>query len=304
VVSASVAWGGVLFGLLVFWGGLAGLRSGLHGLAGDSLHRVVRKWGRRPWLAVVTGILVTALVQSSSAVSVIVVSLTEAGIVPLPAAALLVLGANLGTTVTGQIAAWRPLLFSPLLFLLAMVSMLGGKRGRLCAYCCGGLGLVFVGLELMVVFASATPAAGLLHGGANFYSGLAAGTVVTGILQSSSAVTGLAMGLAAGGVIPMLGAAGMVLGSNIGTCVTALLAASGRGREARRLAIFHLMFNILGVALAIPWVRQLLWLCGWYILGPERCLANLQTFFNLATVVMGIAFLKPLLTLVRWLVPR
>ena len=69
MVSASVAWGGVLFGLLVFWGGLAGLRSGLHGLAGDSLHRVVRKWGRRPWLAVVTGILVTALVQSSSAVA-------------------------------------------------------------------------------------------------------------------------------------------------------------------------------------------------------------------------------------------
>lgn len=288
----------LLAALALFLLGLALLGRSLQHLAGGWMEAALRRWTGSRSRGLGLGLGMTALLQSSSAVTVMAVSLADAGLLTPQRTRPLIVGANVGTTVTAWLLCLegeQPEAASLLIAVLAaaglVLVLLPGKRELSCA--AWGLALLLLGMEGMT--AAAAPLAqwppflrlmGQGEGGSAWLA-LLAGTVCTGVLQSSSASVGLLQALAFSGQVTWSGAVPLLMGQNIGTCVTALLAGAAGGANARRTARFHLWFNVVGVAVFFP-----LWLAA------ERCLgvgarpigavgiATFHTGFNVASGVL------------------
>ena len=261
--------------------------------------------------------------QSSSAVTVMAVGLTGAGLLGLEQAAALVIGANVGATVTGQLLAFRPgALVYPALLLGLLLDRLGrAGKCRAAGRALFSLGLLFHGMELMggaLAPLAASPRAMALLAGASRSPalGAAAGAAMTALVQSSSATLAALQRLASqagpDGVHSVLGLAGAVpilLGSNIGTTATALLAAAGRGRDAARAALAHLLFNVSGALVCLALLPAFLRLVtALSPAGPEadviaRQIANAHTLFNLLAAALWLPFTDKLAALAARLVP-
>jgi len=306
-------------GLALFLYGMWAVSDGLAALLGERGKEVIEKCCRRPWQGVLLGTLLTALLQSSSATTVMVVGFVNAGAMNLYQAVGVIMGANLGTTATawllslvglrvgGALSLFKPDALGHLLTAVGVVLLLffkKRKRGRewgsvLCAF-----GILFTGLVSMSGVASSlatSPAAGetlaLLE---SPVAGLLAGALLTAVIQSSSASVGILQALAASGRITLGMAVPIVMGQNIGTCATALLSAVGTSPNAHRAARLHLYFNLFGAAALLPCFELL---CGLGILprgvavtSPD--VASIHTAFNLTATLLLLPFTRQLVKMV------
>ncbi len=260
----SLIW--LLAGVGVFIVGMNFMSDALEKSAGSGMKRMLEKISNNRLSGVGIGAGVTAIIQSSSATSVMVIGLVNAGVMTLMQATPIIMGANIGTTITGLIVALKNDYFNMLMYLLAfmgvMLSFFKSERVKLMGLLCSGLGLIFVGLNVM----SSESAFGNplvedmfteIFKAVNFPLLLILiGAIFTALIQSSSAATGVVITMVGTGIMPLDLALFIILGANIGTCVTALLASVGANANSKRVALIHFTFNLMGTALftALIWI--------------------------------------------------
>lgn len=303
---------GVLGGLGLFIYGMHLMAAGLQKAAGKKLERIIETLTKNRIIGVLVGAIVTAIIQSSSATTVMVVGFVNAGIMNLQQAVGLIMGANIGTTMTAQIVSFNLEAYAPVAVGIGMFMYMISKkqRNKHLAEILLGFGILFIGMEFLKD--SLTPLREvqafkdlLISFGANPVLGLLIGFALTFIVQSSSASIGMLIALASQGLLPIEAALPILYGDNIGTCTTALISSIGTNKNAKRAAIMHLSFNVIGslifmIILTIP-IQHLV-----VTLNPgdvPRQIANAHTFFNLINVVIQLPFAFVLIKIATWLVP-
>lgn len=280
---------GVLGGLGLFLYGMQFLSDALQRAAGSKFRELLERLTGTVPKGFVIGALVTALVQSSSATTVMVVGLVNAGLMSLVQAAGVIFGANVGTTITAQIVAFKLTDYAlPAIGIGFAMSFFGKRRSvKRAGDVILGLGFLFLGMKLMSQYLgplARLPAAGSLIKTFATYPllGILVGCGLTAVVQSSSATTGLLIALASDGALSVSAAIPIILGANIGTCATALLASIGTTIMARRASVMHLLFNVLGVALALPFIGQITRIVALGGADVPRQIANAHTMFNVS----------------------
>jgi len=319
----------VIGGLGLFLLGMKNLSEGLQAVAGNGLRRMISVVTNNRIMAAGVGLLVTMLVQSSSITTVMVVGFVNSGFMTLTQAIGVIMGANIGTTITGWILVLKIGKYGLPIAGAAAFVYLFAKRDRLryAALSLMGLGLVFFGLELMKdgfgIIKELPEFEAWFHAfNADSYLGILkcalVGCVLTLIVQSSSATLGITIGLAQIGVIPFETAAALVLGENIGTTVTAWLASLGTNTNATRAAYFHVLFNVLGVAWITALFPVYITLVRQFVMGDYNAVMSLDyvspveitagiaathTGFNVINTLLFLPLAGPLATLIKRLVP-
>ncbi|MGE9289823.1 MAG: Na/Pi cotransporter family protein [Puniceicoccales bacterium] len=309
----------LLGGLALFLLGMEELTRSLRAVAGRQMKKVLAKATKNRFYALISGAVVTAIAQSSSITTVLVVGFCSVGLLSLANSAGIILGANMGSTVTAQIIAFNVTQWGLLLVILGFAIRLvrGREKVRYIGGLILGLGLIFFGMDLM---GDATrplrdypPFVELMGEMKNPVLGILAGLLFTALVQSSAATTGLTIILASEGFLGLPGAVAIVLGSNVGTCVTALLAAVGQPREAFRVALIHVIFNVGGVLIWLPFLPHLADIALWMTdLGGGsdggdgdigRAVANAHTAFNVINAFLFLGFTGIFVKWVERLVP-
>jgi phosphate:Na+ symporter len=306
-------WSGLLGGLALFLLGLDILTRALKILAGERMRTVLERLTRNRFLAVLTGALVTAVINSSSVTTVLLVGFVSAGLITMAQSVGVVMGANIGSTFTAQILAFNiGTLALPMIAAGFALSLLGRRdRARESGRAALGLGLVFYGMEVMgqalAPLRDWPPFLTLMTQLAAPALALPVGALFTALVQSSAATMGIVIILAGQSVIDLPTAIALALGANIGTCVTAGLAVLGKSREAVRVFLVHLLFNLLGALLWLPLIDRLAAFVDWLSPGGvdalPRDIANAHTIFNLVNTLLLIGFTPQIARLVAWLVP-
>lgn len=314
---------GVLGGLALFLYGMQEMSAGLKAAAGEGLTQLLERVTTNRFTAALTGATVTALIQSSSVTTVLVVGFVSAGLMSLQQSVGVIMGANVGTTVTAQIVAFKVTSFAWVMvmggFLLTTVS----HRDRFRDYgtMLLGLGLLFLGLDQMShatdPLRTYDPFIEMMHWTEQPLIGICIGALFTAIVQSSSATTGIIVLLASQGFLSLEGGIALALGANVGTCFTATLAAIGKPVEAVRAAVVHVIFNAVGALLWLAFIPQLADaartispiaadLEGTARLAAEtpRQVANANMIFNVANTCILIWFTGPIAMLATKLVPQ
>ena len=304
----------LLGGLAVFLLGMKMMSDSLQRVAGEKMRVVLRKLTDNRVMGIMAGALVTAAIQSSSATSVITLSFVNSGLMALRQAVGVIIGANIGTTITGQLIAFKITSYAyPMVALgFAMMAFSKNRRRQFWGRVLLGLGLVFMGMTIMKHVMTPLRTSVAVRSFFTTFSNnpllaILAGTLVTMAVQSSSATVGLTMTLAGSGLISLQGAVFLVLGDNIGTTVTAQLAAIGSGRSAKQTAMAHTLFNVIGATyfgIALSQSGGLLELFRNTSADPMRQVANAHTAFNLFNAVLFIPFVPALTRLSRWMIPE
>ncbi|MBQ1986143.1 MAG: Na/Pi cotransporter family protein [Clostridia bacterium] len=260
----SLIW--LLAGVGVFIVGMNFMSEALEKSAGEGMKRLLGRISNNRFSGVGIGAGVTAIIQSSSATSVMVIGLVNAGVMTLTQATPIIMGANIGTTITGVLVALKNDYFNMLMYVLAFAGVMMGffkqEKIKLAGLLCSGLGLIFVGLNVMSSEqAFGNPLVETMF--QNIFSVIdfpllliVVGVIFTALIQSSSAATGVVITMVGTGILPLELALFIVLGANIGTCVTALLASVGAQPNAKRVALIHFTFNVIGTVLftVIVWM--------------------------------------------------
>lgn len=286
----------LLLGLGLFLGGMHLMRIGLFALAGDSLHRWLVRFTKTPTRGLLTGTLMTMLVQSSSAVSVVTIGLVNARLLSFPQTVGIILGTNIGTTFTTQLIALNPQKMALPMFLLGCsVLWMRSTIVRAIGMSLSGFGCVFLGIQVMQTAAEPlqhTPffLSALAQPDSSYLNGIFLGAVFTALLHSSSAVTAMTMGFMNEQLLSLGMGIAIVLGSNIGTCVTAVMAAVGGNAAAKQVAWVHVVLNIAGVLLFLPFIRQLGLTVTWLTNDPAIQIAHAQTLFNVICSLLALPF--------------
>lgn len=278
-------------GLAMFFISLRVMSSFLVKGAGDRLKQVLAKAVGNQYWGFLLGILVTGVTQSSSAVNVTAVGMVGSGILQFDQAMAIILGANVGTTVTAQIAALPLVDYGLYVAVFGFAGWLMTRRQPVLGHISGavtGLGGLFVGLQLMQTSLAplAQSAAHSLAIVSKHYDPVVLitfGTAVTAVMQSSSAVVGMVIALVKSGLVSPTAGVCFVLGSNIGTVVTSLLASIGMNRQAKRVAAADLLFNIIGVACVYPFLGQFSTVVSFLSRDVGALIANAHTLFNMVT---------------------
>ncbi len=277
------------------------LRQGLQLFATSQLKQILDRMTATPRRSFVSGIFITALLQSSTALTLMTISFVDAGLMPYENALGLILGSNIGTTMTNQLLAFPLERLAPPIFALGALGFLFiPNRWRYLALALSGLGILFFALDFLENGLS--PLANLeitqnfLHNlGNNHLQGVLAGTLLSALLHSSSATTGLAMILSQEGWVSLPTVMAIIFGANIGTCFTAIVASLTSSRAAQRVALFHIILNVFGVMLFYPFLNPLSNLLQLFSSSPARQAANAHTFFNLFSSLLAFPLL-PLVT--------
>jgi len=316
----------ILGGLGIFLFGMRVMSDGLQKMAGNRLRSILARLTVNRFAGIFTGFAVTCVVQSSSATTVLVVSFANAGLLSLTQSMGLVMGANIGTTITAWIVALLGFKVKISAFALPIIgvgfplSFINSRRTRQISEIMVGFGLLFLGLKFLKdgvpdlkhsshAFEVLNNLTGYGFGSVLLF--ILAGLTITVIVQSSSATTAIVLTMVAKQWIGLDLAAAMALGANIGTTVTAQLAVIGANRNAKRVAHFHTLFNVLGVLLILPFLYPLLHMMSFVVPGdPDdpmimtaRVAAFHTTFNVLVTIILG-ALVNQLERFVLWLVPR
>ena len=289
----------LLGGLALFLYGMQMMSQGLEAAAGNKMKRILEKLTANRFLGVFVGALITAVIQSSSATTVMVVGFVNSGMMTLSQAVWIIMGANIGTTITGQLIALDVSAIAPLVAFLGVVFIVFVKKEK--CHCIGsilaGLGILFIGMNMMsTAMEPLGQSAGFINLLTRFENpilGILAGIVFTALIQSSSASVGILQALAASGVITLNSAAFVLFGQNIGTCITALLASIGTNRNAKRTTIIHITFNVIGTILftVLCIVTPLVaWLQDITPTNVPAQIANLHTLFNVVTTLLLLPF--------------
>ena len=242
----------LLGGLALFLHGMQMMSSGLEAAAGSRMKQILERLTANRFLGVLVGALITAVIQSSSATTVMVVGFVNAGMMTLNQAVWIIMGANIGTTVTGLLIALDVGELAPMFAFLGVVLMVFVKEPKLqhIGQILAGLGVLFIGMDMMSAAMSPLRESegfiSLMSTFSNPILGILAGAGFTAVIQSSSASVGILQALANSGIIQLSSAVFVLFGQNIGTCITAVLAAIGTNCNAKRSTIIHLMFNVIG----------------------------------------------------------
>ena len=281
-------------GLGLFLYGMKLMGDGLENAAGDRLKGILEKVTSNKFIGVLVGAIVTAIIQSSSATTVMVVSFVNAGLMSLVQAVGVIMGANIGTTITAQMVSLDLDAIAPLFVGIGAIAMLicKKKKSKDIFSIVLGFGILFLGMNTM---SSAMAPLGesetfvdiIYFIGDNKLLGVLAGLVMTAIVQSSSATTGILVALASTGSIDMNAALPIIFGCNIGTCVTALLASAGANRTAKKAGLVHLLFNTIGVLIFLPFMNIVIDLIQ--KISPDqvtRQVANAHTIFNVTVTLI------------------
>ncbi|MCH1978465.1 Na/Pi cotransporter family protein [Lawsonibacter sp. OA9] len=246
---------GLLGGLALFLHGMQMMSSGLEAAAGARMKSILERLTANRFLGVLVGAAITAVIQSSSATTVMVVGFVNAGMMTLGQAVWIIMGANIGTTVTGLLIALDVGELAPMFAFVGVVLMVFIKEPKLqhIGQILAGLGVLFIGMGMMSSSMSplrdSEPFIRIMSTFSNPLLGILAGAAFTAVIQSSSASVGILQALASSGVISYASSVFVLFGQNIGTCITAVLAAIGTNRNAKRATLIHLMFNLIGTAI-------------------------------------------------------
>lgn len=290
-------------GLGMFIYGMQIMAQGLENAAGNKMKSLLEVLTKNKLMGVLLGAVITAVIQSSSATTVMVVGFVNAGIMNLTQAMGVIMGANVGTTVTGWLVSateWaeflRPDKLAPIAVIIGVIIMLTGKRrsSKEIASIIVGFGLLFIGISMMSDAVSPLKES---EGFVNLFAtlgqspllGILAGALVTAIIQSSSASVGILQSLAAAGLVPFSAAIYIIMGQNIGTCVTAILSSLGAKKNAKTAALMHLLFNVIGTVIfsvfAIVYFEFMNPQAGTGVITQTQ-ISAVHTFFNIATTVL------------------
>jgi phosphate:Na+ symporter len=290
-------------GLGMFIYGMQIMAQGLENAAGNKMKSLLEVLTKNKLMGVLLGAVITAVIQSSSATTVMVVGFVNAGIMNLTQAMGVIMGANVGTTVTGWLVSateWaeflRPDKLAPIAVIIGVIIMLTGKRrsSKEIASIIVGFGLLFIGISTMSDAVSPLKES---EGFVNLFAtlgqspllGILAGALVTAIIQSSSASVGILQSLAAAGLVPFSAAIYIIMGQNIGTCVTAILSSLGAKKNAKTAALMHLLFNVIGTVIfsvfAIVYFEFMNPQAGTGVITQTQ-ISAVHTFFNIATTVL------------------
>lgn len=289
----------LLGGLALFLFGMQMMSNGLEAAAGNRMQKILERLTSNRFLGVLVGAGITALIQSSSATTVMVVGFVNSGMMTLKQAVWIIMGANIGTTITGQLIALDIGAIAPLLAFLGVATAMFIKNKQIQHYghIVAGLGILFIGMEFMssamVPLRESPVFVNMVTKFSNPLVGILTGAVFTAIIQSSSASVGILQALALSGVIGLPSAVYVLFGQNIGTCITAILASIGTNRNAKRTTIIHLMFNIIGTIIftLVCMTTPLTTLVASFT--PDNAaaqIANMHTLFNITTTLLLIPF--------------
>ncbi len=290
---------GLLGGLALFLYGMQMMSNGLEDAAGNKMKRILEKLTSNRFLGVLVGAGITAVIQSSSATTVMVVGFVNSGMMTLKQAVWIIMGANIGTTITGQLIALDIGVIAPLIAFLGVAAIVFLKNEKIHHYgkIFAGLGILFIGMgmmsDAMVPLRESQVFIDLMTKFNNPILGILAGAVFTAIIQSSSASVGILQALALAGLIDFKAAVFVLFGQNIGTCITAVLASIGTNRSAKRTTIIHLSFNLIGTAvftIACLLLPVADWVSGFTPDNMSQQIANMHTIFNITTTILLIPF--------------
>ena len=304
---------GLLGGLALFLYGMQMMSAGMEAAAGNRMKTILEKLTSNRFLGIAVGAGITAVIQSSSATTVMVVGFVNSGMMTLRQAVWIIMGANIGTTITGQLIALDVGTIAPLIAFagVACIVFVKNAKAHHIGSIFGGLGILFIGMEMMssamLPLKDSEAFVGIMSRFDNPILGILAGLVVTSVIQSSSASVGILQVLAGSGVIPFSSAVFVLFGQNIGTCVTALLASIGTSRNAKRTTIIHLSFNIIGtiiftiLAICFPLADFVAAFTPGNVVAQ---IANMHTLFNVATTLLLVPFGGALASLSEHVLPE
>ncbi|MBR5796506.1 MAG: Na/Pi cotransporter family protein [Erysipelotrichaceae bacterium] len=288
----------LLGGLALFLYGMHMMSDGLEEAAGDRMKTILEKLTSNRFLGIIVGALITAVVQSSSATTVMVVGFVNSKLMTLSQAVWIIMGANIGTTITGQLVALNVSEMAPLMAILGvvMVTFIKNKKVNSFGEILAGLGILFIGMSTMSgamgPLRNEPAFIDLMTTISNPFVAVLFGAGFTALIQSSSASVGILQTLAMGGLIPLSSSIYIIFGQNIGTCITSVIASLGASRNAKRATVIHLSFNLIGTALFmlfIQFVPFVTWMEA-FTTNPAAQIANTHTIFNIATTLLLIPF--------------
>ena len=289
----------LLGGLALFLYGMQMMSNGLEAAAGNKMKQILEKLTANRFLGVLVGAGITAVIQSSSATTVMVVGFVNSGMMTLKQAVWIIMGANIGTTITGQLIALDVGELAPLFAFAGVALIVFVKKQKVHHYglIVAGLGILFIGMEMMsgamMPLRESEAFVSLMTNFSNPVLGILAGAVFTAVIQSSSASVGILQALAGSGLIGLSNAVYVLFGQNIGTCITAILAAIGTSRNAKRTTVIHLMFNLIGTAIftVVCIATPLTALVESFTPGNVSSqIANMHTLFNIVTTLLLLPF--------------
>lgn len=289
----------LLGGLALFLYGMQMMSVNLEAIAGNRMKSILEKLTANRFMGVAVGAGITAIIQSSSATTVMVVGFVNSGIMTLKQAVWIVMGANIGTTITGQLIALDVGMIAPLFAFFGVVMLIFTKNKKIefLGGIIAGLGVLFIGMGMMadsmIPLQSSPEFISLMTQFSNPLIGILVGMAFTAVIQSSSASVGILQALAMSGLIGIDSAVFVLFGQNIGTCITAVLASIGTNRNAKRTTIIHLLFNVIGTAifvvitLSTPFVP---WVASFTPTNSAAQIANVHTIFNITTTLLLLPF--------------
>ena len=289
----------LLGGLALFLYGMQTMSNGLEAAAGNKMKSILEKLTSNRIKGVLVGAVITAVIQSSSATTVMVVGFVNSGLMTLKQAVWIIMGANIGTTITGQLIALDIGAIAPLFAIGGVAVMMFVKNEKVhhVSSIFAGLGILFIGMDMMGTamepLQESQEFINLMTKFSNPVIGILVGAVFTAVIQSSSASVGILQALAATGMVPLSSAVYVLFGQNIGTCITAVLASIGMKVNAKRTTIIHLMFNIIGtilftiICMITPYVRLIESITPG---DPVAQIANAHTIFNIVTTLLLLPF--------------
>lgn len=290
----------LLGGLALFLYGMQMMSNGLEAAAGNKMKSILEKLTSKRIKGVLVGAVITAVIQSSSATTVMVVGFVNSGLMTLKQAVWIIMGANIGTTITGQLIALDIGAVAPLFAVIGVVTVMFVKKEKVhhISSIIAGLGILFMGMDMMgkamEPLQQSQAFINLMTQFNNPFLGILVGAVFTAVIQSSSASVGILQALAKTGMIPLSSAVFVLFGQNIGTCITAVLASIGMKVNAKRTTIIHLMFNIIGtiifatICMATPMYVK--WIESLTPGDPVAQIANAHTIFNIVTTLILLPF--------------
>ena len=302
----------LLGGLGLFLCGMQMMSSNLEAVAGDRLKGILEKLTSNRILGVLVGAVITAVIQSSSATTVMVVGFVNSGLMTLRQAVWIIMGANIGTTITGQLVALDIGTIAPLFAFAGIARGMFSKKRNVqnIGSIIAGLGVLFIGLgmmsDAMVPMRDSEVFVNALTSFSNPIIGIVVGAIFTAVIQSSSASVGILQALALSGLIDIHSAVFVLFGQNIGTCITSLIASVGMNRNAKRTTVIHFMFNMIGTVLFVilclvtPLTDAV---AGLTPAHPASQIANMHTLFNVVTTIILIPFGTGLASLAEKILP-
>lgn len=313
---------GLLGGLVLFLYGMEKMSEGLKKSAGSGMRRILSALTTNRFIGVAVGAFVTMVIQSSSATTVMLVSFAQAQLLTFGQTLSVILGANIGTTVTAQLIAFKITDYAFLMIIVGFALTIFSKKDSLkyMGESLLGFGILFLGMkvmsEAMYPLREYQPFIDVMKDLENPFYGLIVGALFTALIQSSSAFTGIVIVLASQGLLTLEAGIPMLLGANIGTCVTAALASLGASREAKRVALAHVIFNTAGALIFLFWIPYFAEFVRW--LSPvsdadglqklavetPRQIANAHTFFNVSVALIFLPFTSLLAKVVLKIMPE